>query len=99
MFTIKSVFSLVIFALLSFNIVFAQPNISPSQEFRFIATTKIGTFDKELNDAAKQGYQFVRLAKAFNDTGLGGLLAREKEGEGRKYEYKVLATNKISTMK
>jgi hypothetical protein len=91
---------------LNLNSVFAQTQnapggvpISPSQEFRFLSTTKTSTFEKELNDAAKQGFQFIRLAKAFNDMGLGGLLAREKEGGGRKYEYKVLATNKLSTMR
>jgi hypothetical protein len=106
MLTVRSVFFLVILALLSFDPATAQTppasgpaTITSSQEFRFISTTKTSTFEKELNDAAQQGFQFVRLAKAFNDTGLGGLLAREKEGAGVKYEYKTLATNKLSTMK
>ena len=46
-----------------------------------------------------QGFQFARLTKTRNRPGLGGLLAREKEGEGRKYEYKVLATTRLGTMK
>jgi hypothetical protein len=106
MFPIRTGFSLVIFALLCANIAFAQSQnatgpvaLKPSQEFRFISTTKTATFEKELNDWAKQGLRFVSLAKAFNVTGLGGLLAREKEGEGPKYEYKVLATNRLGTMK
>jgi hypothetical protein len=103
---IRTGFSLVIFALLSVNLAFAQSqnapgsvNITPSQEFRFISTTKTSTFEKELNDLARQGFQFARLVKSFNRPGLGGLLAREKEGEGRKYEYKVLATMRLGTMK
>ena len=99
-------FSLVISALLSASIAFAQSQnapgavtLKPSQEFRFISTTKTATFEKELNDWASKGLRFVSLAKAFNVTGLGGLLAREKEGESPKYEYKVLATNRLGTMK
>jgi hypothetical protein len=70
-----------------------------SNEFRFVSTTKTSTFEKELNDMAKQGYRFIRLAKAFNDTGLSGLATRPKAGgEAAKYEYKVLATNKLSTL-
>jgi hypothetical protein len=106
MFTVRTCLSLVIFVLLSVNTAIAQTQnapgavaLSPSQEFRFISTTKTSTFEKELNDWAKQGYRFARLAKAFNDMGIGGLLAREKEGGGGKYEYKALATNKLSTMK
>src|SRR5262245_7313828 len=106
MLPINTCLSLVIFAFLSVNIAVAQtPNapgevpLNPSQEFRFISTTKTSTFEKELNDWAKQGFRFARLAKAFNDLGIGGLLAREKDGGAVKYEYKVLATNKLSTMK
>ena len=106
MLPIRTCLSLVIFALVGVNIAIAQtPDapgsvpLSPSQEFRFISTTKTSTFEKELNDWARQGFRFARLAKAFNDMGIGGLLAREKEGEGGKYEYKVLATNKLSTMR
>jgi hypothetical protein len=103
---IRTGFSLVIFALLSANIAFAQPQnapgplpLSPSQEFRFISTSKTTTFEKELNDWARQGFRFARLAKALDDHRIGGLLAREKEGEGGKYEYRVLATYKLSTMR
>jgi hypothetical protein len=106
MFPIRAGFSLFIFAILSVNVAFAQSQnapgavtLKPSQEFRFISTTKTATFEKELNDWAGKGLRFVSLAKAFNVTGLGGLLAREKEGESPKYEYKVLATNRLGTMK
>ncbi len=106
MLPIRISLSLVILVLLSANIANAQTQnvtgsvtLLPSQEFRFISTNKTSTFEKELNDLAGQGYKFARLAKAYNETGIGGLLAREKTGEGRKFEYKVLATNKLSTMK
>lgn len=69
------------------------------QEFRFISTTKTSTFEKELNDAAKQGFGFIRLAKAMNDNSLGGLISRDQGADKARYEYKVLATNRIGTLK
>lgn len=69
------------------------------QEFRFISTTKTATFEKELSEAAKQGFSFIRLAKAFNDGSLGGLLSRDQGTDQPRYEYKLLATNRISTLK
>ena len=69
------------------------------QEFRFISTTKTATFEKELNEAAKQGFGFIRLAKAFNDGSLGGLLSRDQGADKPRYEYKLLATNRIGTLK
>lgn len=69
------------------------------QEFRFISTTKTSTFEKELNDAARQGFGFIRLAKAVNDDSLGGLVSRDQGADKTRYEYKVLATNRIGTLK
>lgn len=73
------------------------------QEFQFLSTTKTSTFEKELNDAAQKGFRFLRLSKALNEGSLGGLLSRDQMAAGAtpkaRYEYKVLATNRISTMK
>ncbi len=76
----------------------AIPTDKP-QEFRFLSTTKTATFEKELNEAAKQGFGFIRLAKALNDGSLGGLLARDQGADKPRYEYKLLATNRIGTLK
>jgi hypothetical protein len=70
-------------------------------QFRFVSTTKTSTFEKELNAAAKEGHRFVRLAKAFTDDGVAALVVREpanKDAPAVLYEYKVLATNKLSTL-
>ena len=66
------------------------------QEFRFISTTKTATFEKELNEAAKQGFGFIRLAKAFNDGSLGGLLSRENSGCSSSI-CKVLSSTHLSS--
>jgi hypothetical protein len=81
----------------------ASTEAAASNEFRFVSTTKTATFEKELNDVAKQGYRFIRLAKSFNHSGLSGLAVRLQSAaaanEGApKFEYKVLATNKLSTL-
>lgn len=81
----------------------ASAELKAGQDFHFLSTAKTATFDKELNDRAKQGYRFVRLAKSFNQTGLSGLLSRKPVAAGEppkaQYEYKVLATNRLVTMK
>gem|GEM_PF-4959856 len=53
--------------------IFAQTEIAkpatdtPSKpEYRFVSTTKTSTFGNELTTAAKQGFRFLRLAKAFS---------------------------------
>ena len=66
------------------------------QEFRFINTQKTSTFEKELNDHAGQGWRLFRLPGAFDEGSIGALLSRAEEG--KKYEYKVLAARRISTL-
>ena len=79
------------------------PELKAGQEYKFVSTTKTSTFEKELQAVAAEGYRFIRLSKAFNDLGVSGLLAREPLASGEaakpRYEYKVLATNRLSTMK
>jgi hypothetical protein len=74
---------------------------SGARDYKLLATQKTSTMQKELNDAADAGYRFERAMGG--QTGFGGkevvsIMSRNK-GEGRpRYEYKLLATNKTSTM-
>lgn len=73
---------------------------SNNREYRLLATQKTSTMQKELNEAAAAGF---RLEKAMGgQTGFGGkevVVIMSKNGESRaRYEYKLLATNKTSTM-
>jgi hypothetical protein len=74
---------------------------SGTRDYKLLATQKTSTMQKELNDAADAGYRFERAMGG--QTGFGGkevvsIMSRNK-GEGRpRYEYKLLATNKTSTM-
>lgn len=76
---------------------------SPAQArvgYRVLATTKTSTMEKELNEAGAAGYRFV--AVMGGDTAMGGsevvmLVAHDNDDKG-KYEFRLLATNKTSTL-
>lgn len=71
-------------------------------EYRLLATSKTGTMQKELQQASDAGYDFVGQT-VFRST-FGGrevvvLLERDRDAAGRaRYEYKLLATSKTSTL-
>lgn len=76
----------------------AQPAVGV--EHRVLATSKTSTMEKELNEAAEAGFRFK--AVMGGDTAIGGsevvtVLAKRGDARGR-YAYKLLATNKTSTM-
>lgn len=69
-------------------------------KYKLLATSKTSTMEKELNQAAELGYHF----EGFNggETMFGGketvaILTHTGESKPR-YKYKLLATNKTSTM-
>lgn len=68
-------------------------------QYKLLATTKTSTMEKELNQAAESG--FVFSATMGGETAFGGneavvLMVRSDEKARRR--YKLLATNKTSTM-
>jgi hypothetical protein len=71
-------------------------------DYRILATNKTSTMEKEMNQAAEQGY---RVQKAMGgDSAFGGsevvvVMARNAaEPSKARYSYKLLAANKTSTM-
>jgi predicted SPOUT superfamily RNA methylase MTH1 len=79
-------------------------NIEPRAryEYKLLATNKTSTMQKELQEAGDLGFEY-RDQTVFN-TAYGGanevvvILERDKESPIRKWEYKLLATSKTSTM-
>lgn len=72
------------------------------REYRLLATKKTSTMEKEMQEAADEGYQFG--AVMGGETSFGGsevvvIMQRDPEQvpSGR-YQYKLLATSKTSTM-
>lgn len=70
-------------------------------EYRVLGTSKTSTMEKEMNDAAANG--FVFSAVMGGETSFGGketvlVMAKSAAAEGENRTYKLLATSKTSTM-
>ncbi len=71
-------------------------------EYRLLATSKTSTMQKELQDAADAGFEFVGqtvFESLFGGKEVGVIVERNKMSPvTTKYEYKLLATSKTSTL-
>jgi hypothetical protein len=70
-------------------------------QYKLLATNKTSTMEKELREAAEAGFRF-RGQTVFSST-FGGqevviIMEREVAGTPKVYEYKLLATEKTSTL-
>ena len=65
-----------------------------TREYKFLTTNKVGTMEREMNQAAKEGYRFHMSAPD-----LLMLMSKERGAkEAAPYQYKLLATRKTGTM-
>ena len=74
---------------------------SSDVEYRVLATSKTSTLEKELNEAGLQGFRLVEMKGG--ETGGGQEVVAIVERPANfdtdvRYEYRLLATNKTSTM-
>lgn len=79
----------------------ARLTTRPGLEYRLLATKRTSTMQKELNEAAAGGFRFLSVMKG--ETGFAGdeivsILVRESGSTTPRYEYRLLATSKTSTM-
>jgi len=65
-------------------------------EYKLLATTRTSTMQKELNEAADQGYR-VLVGAPTSGSEMAVFLAREGTPE-EPYQYKLLATTRTGTM-
>ena len=76
--------------------------VKPSFAYRLLATNKTSTMQKELQEAGDAGYEYkgqTSFKSAFGGKEVVVLLERDNSVEKReRYEYKLLATKKTSTM-
>jgi hypothetical protein len=70
--------------------------IEPDQKYLMLDTTKTSTMQKELTEAAGQGFRVV-VGGVTSSTNLGILMERAENISGI-YEYRLLATSKAKTM-
>lgn len=82
-----------------------QSTVTAQNDVRFykvLATKKTSTMEKEMNEAASAGYRFEGVSGG--ETAFGGnevvvIMSKvDKLGEGNRFQYKLLATSKTSTM-
>jgi hypothetical protein len=64
-----------------------------TREYRFLRTNKVSTMEKEMNQLAKEGFEFY-----LSSIGSITLMARPLKAKTQRYEYKLLATRKSGTM-
>jgi hypothetical protein len=79
--------------------IFSAAQIPGAIEYRVLATNKTSTMEKELQEAAEAGYRFGGVMGG--DTAVGGsevVVVMLKDAERGRYSYRLLATNKTSTM-
>lgn len=80
----------------------ARVSSEARREYKLLATNKTSTMEKELNEAADGGFRFEGVMGG--ETGFGGkevvsVLSRVRGAPSEaSFEYKLLATNKTSTM-
>jgi hypothetical protein len=71
-------------------------------EYRLLATNKTSTMQKELQEAGDAGFEYkgqTVFKSSFGGKEVVAILERAKDAKApARYEYRVLATNKTSTM-
>lgn len=70
-------------------------------EYKLLATNKTSTMEKEMNQLAADGFQFA--GTMGGETAGGGneivvIMSRQPGANAERFQYKLLATNKTSTM-
>ena len=70
--------------------------------YKLLATTRTGTMQKELNEIADQGFRLLPSTMIAKKQTLGGVeivaLMERPHKIQKKYEYKLLATTRTSTL-
>jgi hypothetical protein len=67
--------------------------------YRVLATSKTSTMQKEMQEAAEAGFRFGDVMGG--DTAFGGsevVVVMYKDGSAGRFDYRLIATNKTSTM-
>jgi hypothetical protein len=84
-------------------VIMQKPGASASRfDYRLLATNKTSTMQKEMQEAAGEGFQYVGqtvFESAFGGKEVVCILERDAAAtNAAKYEYRLLATNKTSTL-
>jgi len=79
----------------------AQQPTDRQYEYKLLATSRVSTMEKEMNEAAAVGYGFEEVISG--ETAFGGsevvvIMSRAAGATRPRHQYKLLATSKTSTM-
>jgi hypothetical protein len=77
----------------------AQGSAGKTVEYRVLATNRTSTMEKEMGEAADAGFRFGGVMGG--ETSFGGsevVVVMMKDGAQGRFEYRLLATNRTSTM-
>ncbi|MFZ1700392.1 MAG: hypothetical protein WBO10_13465 [Pyrinomonadaceae bacterium] len=76
--------------------------VSDPFQYKLLATTRTGTMQKEMNEAADAGYRLIPSSMIAKKQLLGGveivMIMERPPKPTKSYEYKLLATNRTSTL-
>jgi len=93
---IKKITLVTLVLVLAFSASAQQPKIEPDQRYLLLATTKTSTMQKELDEAAAQGF---RVVAGSPTSGAEMVLLLERVAQPPDtYKYKLLATTRTGTM-
>ena len=83
------------------TIMVRMPEAAPTYEYRLLATSKISTMQKEMQEAGNAGFEYrgqTVFSSAFGGDEVVVILERNRTAPTQEYEYYLLATSKTSTM-
>ena len=78
-----------------------QGNTKSRYAYRLLATSKTSTMQKELQEAADEGFEYrgqTVFKSSFGGEEVICILERDKDADPQRFEYKLLATSKTSTL-
>src|SRR5437870_1867355 len=89
-----------VLTMILFSVTFAYT--ADLYEYKVLATSKTSTMEKELNEAAAEGFRIEKAMggeSAFGGSEVIAIMSKEKSSPSKaRFVYKLLATNKTSTM-
>lgn len=74
----------------------AQIKLEPNQRYLLLATTRTGTMEKELDEAATLGFRVVSSAPSGGKEVI--MFLEKSSQETQQYNYRLLATTRTGTM-
>src|SRR3954453_5092030 len=91
----RSVLALLLSVMPLLSLTAQEPN-SDAQRYKLLATTRTSTMQKELDEAAAQGYRIL-VGSPTSSSEMALFLERVATAEDP-YKYKLLATSRTGTM-